>query len=296
MIERIMGLLIVLCVMAIAVIILKYKKDKIRWKQEVDDNFRRGKEEATDVIRMTIDKVQDDKSKLVTMSEKDLMIETMLALGGYGRRIDRIEEKMQVIINYKVCIEEMNKQFSNLSNGYVILQNNIKDTESFVNTFKTRVQETTNSINMLNNGLSEVGNIKQKVDKLVENLNKTVYMLESMNSQVVTITKNMNDVFDTYGDAPMVKLKKIDVTMSEMKSTVDNLYNTINAFEENMSDVKSTVDYALDQQSWDSIYDRIEKLQAGLDSIKERVDNSLDQFSFSSVYSKIEELGNRIHN
>lgn len=89
---------------AIAVVVMLWKKDKIRLKEEAEEQYKKGKEEAADIIRMTIDKIQDDKGKLSDMSEKDLMVETMLALGSYGRRLDRIEEKIIAISNYKAFI------------------------------------------------------------------------------------------------------------------------------------------------------------------------------------------------
>ena len=88
--------MLLLCGCVIIYLLIKLSKTKKNIEQVASDNLKRGREEAADFVRCTMDKVQDDKNKLNEMSDRELLIETMLALAGYGRRLDRIEERFKV--------------------------------------------------------------------------------------------------------------------------------------------------------------------------------------------------------
>ena len=93
--EYVIAIIAVLVVAVIAavtiwVLQLKYKKDKATWEQIAEDSYNRGKDEVSEILKSTCDQIQEDKAKLLELSDRELLIETMLALGSYGRRIDRM--------------------------------------------------------------------------------------------------------------------------------------------------------------------------------------------------------------
>lgn len=292
-----MGIMIVFCVLCIATLVLlflKYVNDKTRWKEEAEERFKAGKEEAASIIRMTMDQIQTDRGKFVGMSEKELMVETMMALGSYGRRIDRIEDKIECISNYKEHINEIKIQIKAITNNCDILRDDITNANSSVGTFRQITQDATADVRQLNENLSNIADIKRKVDLLVENINRTVYMLENMYEQISDIAKNTNEVLDTYGDAPMVKLNSIETMLEDVKDLIDDVDDEIDNVNNELNDVKNKVGDALDQYSSYSLFSRLESVQNDLESVKDKINESLDQYGYSSLYRKIEEVGEKI--
>lgn len=94
----------VIAAAAIWIFYMKYKKDREMWKQIAEDSYNRGKDEASEIVRSTCDQIEEDKAKLAELSDRKLLIDIMLALGSYGRRLDRIDAKLKCITNYKAYI------------------------------------------------------------------------------------------------------------------------------------------------------------------------------------------------
>ncbi|MBE5866117.1 MAG: hypothetical protein E7292_07890 [Lachnospiraceae bacterium] len=303
----IVSILLVAAIILIIVGAFKYKKDKEKWSIEAEDSFKRGKEEAADFIRMTMDKVQEDKTKLEAMSEKELLVETMLVLGGYGRRLDRMEEKMQSLINYKAYSEEMNKQINILTGSSVSLQNSISEVGNYVTSVKQMLQEATSSVRGLNNSLGDVGNVANRVEALSDTLNGLLQDLDMIKTETSHIVKGMYDLFNSYGEGPGQRLQDIDENVSGIKSSMENVEELIESVRytvdgingdvesikstvTGVDEIKSIVQSNLDSCGYDSIHTKVDDISSEISSIKSRVEESLDKFGYDSLYNKIEEL------
>lgn len=297
-------LLVVIAVMVIVfiVIIMWWKNDKVKWEEKAQECYKRGKEEADEVIRITIDKIQDDKKKLSEMTEKELMVETMLVLGSYGRRLDRIEDKIIAISNYKAYIDSMNQQVQALAAHVLSLQDNINVAGTQVAIFKQDVVEIMNYVSEVNVKLAEVGNIGEKVDGLISKLSSNVAVMEDMNSQVNFISGKMDSFFENYSESPVVMLNSIksllsDVqyAVSDMESSLSEVSDSVDNFDRLLSDIRSGMSEAFDQYSGFSLYGKVESLKSEISSMKSTIDSSLDHYGYDSIYSKLDEIESRLN-
>ena len=394
----------VFCVAGIVYLMIRLSKTKKSVEQIAADNLKRGKEEASDFIRLTLDKVQEDKNKLNEMSDRDLMIETMLALSGHGRRLDRIEEKLQGIYNYKAYTEGLAEQIKAISGMAVGLTENISgstatvagfkqlveaaridvdklntsianvetvkeriyslitsinnslselttlneklttiegkiqgiyeykkyldeiveqvnkvkvlsdalaicitDNDNKVRSFNQTVQHAYNGVDKLNSSLADVEGLKARIASIVENMNKSVYEINYLNGKITEIVTVTNEVLQTYGDAPMVKLTNIEVDIERVRelsqrttdvvsSLVDNIQEAmedgLSGMQENISEVKSVIDKALDDEyDYDSVYYKISDIASSvssLESVLEEVKSTcgnIESNISSSMYS-----------
>lgn len=74
------------------------KEDKQRRKEE---QARIAKERIEEEARIERERIQVEKNALMALSEKELMVEAILALRGYNTRIENIEEH-QAEFDYRV--------------------------------------------------------------------------------------------------------------------------------------------------------------------------------------------------
>lgn len=288
--------IIILSIIAVAVIItliLKYKNDIRKLEQMSNENYQKGKDEVTEILKNTIDKIADDKIKFNSMSEKELMVETMIALGSYSRRLDRIEEN---VTNYKYYVDEMNNKAEILSNNYNIFLDTIKNSDVIVKDFNSTIQDASKSINNLNISFTNIENITQKIDKKIDELNFIISSINDIKDKVSKIIKDMNETLSTYGNSPMTVLKNIESNISKIQNEICNVNKTIDNLNDiDKDDVEYVVTNVLNYNDLCNIYDKINSLGDELESIKNSIDEAFDRYGYDSIYSMISDLSDRIN-
>lgn len=221
-----------LCVAGNILLVIKLFQMKKSIEQIATDNFRKGKEEAADFVRLTIDKVQEDKNKLNEMSDKELLIETMLALGGYGRRLDRIEEKLQGIYNYKAYTEALAEQIKTIAGMSVDLITNVSSTSETVEGFKRLIEAARKDVHKLNNSIGEVEYIKERIISLLESVNNSVYELEILNNKLTVIQEKIEGIYEykRYLDEIVVLVNKVSELSERLASSITDNDNKVRSF------------------------------------------------------------------
>lgn len=265
--------IIVICVIfvsAIIIIVFKNNNHIKKLEQIANDNYKKGKDEVTEILKNTIDKIADDRVKFDSMSEKELMVETMITLGSYGRRLDRIEDN---IANYRKYIDEMNIKAEVLSNCYDVFLDAIKNSDDIVRSFNGSIQNTNIGVSKLNENLENMGNTTQKVSRKLDELTLMLETLNDVKDKVSKIMKDMNEAVSTYEDSPMTVLKNIESYIAkvldeicEVNSTIYNL-NDINTY-----DIENSLTSVLDNSDLCNIYDKVDSLENELNDIKYAID------------------------
>lgn len=249
-----MGVSLLLTLLLIAGLVFKYKKDKEKWIRNSEESFNRGKETAADVVRMTMDRIQEDKKRFAEMDFRDLQVEMMLALCSYGRRMDRIEEKIQSVVNLKVYMAEINKQLNTFTDNTIQLQRMVDEIGTAASSVRSTVQEAGGSVRQLSASMGAVGNISTKMELLMENVSKYIKGLEEIFESASDIECKINQMFDSYADGPMERLNKVISLIRELESDVDSIRNTVND--------------SFDKYGCDTVYSRIENLDCSLSGIE----------------------------
>ncbi len=249
-----MGVLFLLALMLVAVLVFKYKKDKEKWIRNSEESFNRGKETAADIVRMTMDRVQEDKKRFIEMDFRDLQVEMMLALCSYGRRMDRIEEKIQSVVNLKVYMAEINKQLNTFTDNTIQLQRMVDEIGTVATSVRGIVQEAGGSVRQLNASMGAVGNISTEMELLMENVSKHINGLEEIVENASDIECKINQMFDSYADGPMERLEKLISLVGELGSDVDSIRNTVND--------------SFDKYGCDNVYSKLGNLDWSLSGIE----------------------------
>lgn len=188
--------MLLLCGCVIIYLLIKLSKTKKNIEQVASDNLKRGREEAADFVRCTMDKVQDDKNKLNEMSDRELLIETMLALAGYGRRLDRIEEKIQGVYNYKAYTEGLAKQIKSISDLAIELTEGISSSAKVVVDFKKLVEATRQDVDKVNSSISNIKGIEEKISSHIININNSMGELALLNNKLEQIESKIQGIYE----------------------------------------------------------------------------------------------------
>jgi regulator of protease activity HflC (stomatin/prohibitin superfamily) len=104
------------------------REERARIAQEkAEEEARIAKEKAEEAARIERERIQAEKDALMALSEKELMVESIMALRGYNTRISSIDEKQEV----------MNSRLDSLESDVSYL-------ESDVSSLKTTVSDLNN--------------------------------------------------------------------------------------------------------------------------------------------------------
>ena len=293
---------------AIWILCLKYKKNKAVWAQIAEDSYIRGKDEASEIIKSTCDQIEDDKNRLSGLSDRELLVETMLALGTYGRRIDRIDEKLKCITNYKAYIDDMNKQTYALSQSFVVLEGNISTTAGVINGLRQTIQETSTHIHKLIVDLSSLTNLHIKIDNHVQTLYGVEENLSYIHGKIAAVVEDMEAVMGTYDQSPMTKLKGIEREIVNLAEVVASIRNDVGSISGATDKIKTAIDDSMEEYTYGSLFYRIADIADKLSSlesevgsvsskvydIKSTVENSLSSYGYDSLYSKLDDISSSV--
>lgn len=317
----IIGIFVLLAI-SLTVTIIVFVKSRKKWKEVSYNQYLKGKEEgkteAVSIINATINSIESDRNKLNQMSEKELMVSTMMALASYGRRLDETNERLLSITDYKVYISEMNKQMQNISNMYVSLQNTVKTAENSLNdsfdSSRIKLNETADSsrqaiesfnktanaasenINILNSRLTNVGDIKQRVDEINTDLSQSLGLLTSLQMQSSSIMSEMNEMLESYGQSPIAKLDQINANIDILRDRISELYEKfkyvdssdlerledlekLEEIRSHVEDIYDKIEYVSSSDLRDLSYlsrlsdlDKLDDIESKLSSIESRLD------------------------
>lgn len=266
----IISVLLIACVAGLIFFWVKYRKSKKSVDKVATENLRKGKEEASELIRHTMDKIQDDKNKLNGMTDRELSIETMLALSGYARRLDRIEEKLQGIYNYKACTEAITEQIKGISNMSLELKNNIVSTTNGVESFKQCITLTKTDVDRLNQSISDVGLLNNRICALIGNINNSLSQLTEMNEHLVSLEKQIQGVY-----AYKQYLEDIVTQVNTSQELTQKLNNGISEYDNKIRNFNITVSNAY------SSVDKLNNSISGVEDIKGRIITVMNAMSNS---------------
>jgi hypothetical protein len=100
----------------------KRKEERTRAALEKkEERARIDGEKAEEEARIEREKIQAEKDALMALSEKELVVEAIMALRGYNTRLDNIEEHQEYL---KERIDSLDSNLSSLDYSIYELKNN----------------------------------------------------------------------------------------------------------------------------------------------------------------------------
>lgn len=327
--------IIVLLSISLTVTIILFVKSRKKWMQNSQDQYLKGKEEgkteAVGIINETINRIEDDKNKLNQMSEKELMVSTMMALASYGRRLDETNSRLDTITDYKAYISEMNKQMQVLSDSYNNLQNTVKTAENSlkdsilssqtklnnavesskqsIESFNNTADVASNTIYTLNSRLSSIGDIRQRIDEINTDLSQSLELLESLQSQSSAIMSEMDGMLTSYGQSPIAKLERISHNVDTVYDWVSDLYGKFENLNnsdidniERIGDIHGKVEELYNKFEYINFseLDKIDDIRDKTDDLYSKTDEVLDRLGseygvdFNSISYKINDVESKL--
>lgn len=219
----ILSILLALALIAGGILYLFYRHQKKKWIAAAEDNLRAGKEEAADIIRRTMDSVSAEKDRMAALDEKAILIEAMTALAAQSRRLDRMEEKMEVVVSYTASIDAMNKLIEAINADLDALQAQFKDASAQVVSSRQAVQGLNTAVAQFNTILGKTEDVQKQLVSMTDAAQKTVKQLEGLDSKANTVVTETNKLFAAYENGPMEQLKALGEQLTSMRGTLDTL-------------------------------------------------------------------------
>ena len=240
------------------------------------------------------EEIESRKSVLSQMADKEMLINVMIALDGYGTRLDRIEK---YFTDNKI-IEHTNRMFQSttdkidmvtkslagqLDEMHDSLENSFNESDfknkiEYICTYMRELDSDTND-KIAEQTAARFQDLADKVDEMTKRL---AFQIAGMNE---TIEENLrgsdfkNRIEDVRKD-----LSGLAYDVNEIKSSVCEKYS-YDSLAYNVEEIKETV-----SDTKDSIYD----IRRDVDSINDSVDRIhsavSDKYSYDSLASNIEDI------
>ena len=330
--------ILVLLLISLTVTIVIFIKSRKKWKLDSENQYIKGKEDgktdAISVINATINSIENDKNKLNQMSEKELMVSTMMALASYGRRLDETNARLETITDYKTYISEMNKQMHALSDSYNNLQSTVKTAETSLNdsiissqaklnetvesskqsieSFNLKANLVSENINILNSRLSNVGDIRSRVDEINTELSQSLDLLISLHEQSSIIMSKMNETIESYGQSPIAKIDQINQSLGVIYDWIEKIYSKfryvdesdfrdLKKIEEIHHDMKELYDKFEDVDESDlSDLEKIEEIHNDIREIHDKLScvngsEFMNLYQIDDIYSTVSNIASRLN-
>ena len=262
-----------ICGIVICCLVIRQKRDRQKWKRIAEDNYSKGKDAGSDVLRATCDKIEDDRKQLAEQSEKDLLIEIMLALSSCGRRMDRMDDKLRVITNYRSYLDDIHDKTQKLTQGFVVLDSDISKTSSVINGLRKAIQDTGTEIHTLISELSGLGELHQAISGHVSKLNNVELTLEYLQDKVAFIVEEMKTVMTAHDQSPMKKLESIDMEITGLSLLVNAIHDDVAEISTASGTIEKQLRESLEEGGDNRISSQLDALSETMGSVDREVEN-----------------------
>lgn len=237
-----------ICTLTAAVVVLiqnaKHEKQLRKLERRNEDSYSRGLDDASSLLRETCDSIETEKQRLAVLSDRELLLEILLALGSCGRRMDRMEEKLRLITHYRDYLDDIRRRTAQMTQNYVLLEKDISDAASLVRQFQNTVCETADGISTLIEQLSAMETLPQTVSRYIGQLEPLQQTLEGLQRNTSALVADMNTVLDTHDQAPMKKLKTIEMEITGLSLLVNTLQETMSEMTEETAHIRQQLETA----------------------------------------------------
>ena len=107
--------------------IFNTKKLQEEWQKKVEESYNQGKKDTEKEFNNLLNAVTKDKEYWNSLSEKELLIEMMLALKFNNNNVENLNNKILYIQKYKDIFKELNYNMDSLKKTEDLLNLNIEN-------------------------------------------------------------------------------------------------------------------------------------------------------------------------
>ena len=270
--------------------IFNTKKLQEEWQKKVEESYNQGKKDTEKEFNNLLNAVTKDKEYWNSLSEKELLIEMMLALKFNNNNVENLNNKISYIQKYKDIFKELNYNMDSLKKTEDLLNLNIENEKNQIIEFENLIKNVMSKVNDIDSTLKEIINIKDNINKVIKDINTAIPKLNEISSQIDKVATEINDTIETYSDSPAEILSKLKEQINELYNNfIDNENYDVETIKYKLDNIYSKTDSA----SY-SLFSKIDDLKNELSDLNSKLNNSLDPYAYDSLYSKIQDLESKL--
>lgn len=270
--------------------IFNTKKLQEEWQKKVEESYNQGKKDTEKEFNNLLTAVTKDKEYWNSLSEKELLIEMMLALKFNNNNVENLNNKILYIQKYKDIFKELNYNMDSLKKTEDLLNLNIENEKNQIIEFENLIKNVMSKVNDIDSTLKEIINIKDNINKVIKDINTAIPKLNEISSQIDKMATEINDTIETYSDSPAEILSKLKEQINELYNNfIDNENYDVETIKYKLDNIYSKTDSA----SY-SLFSKIDDLKNELSDLNSKLNNSLDPYAYDSLYSKIQDLESKL--
>ena len=222
-------------------LVQKNKADNARWKRIADQKYREGRSEASQILREAVDQITDDKLRLSGMTDRELLMEAVLGLGGVGRRMDRLEDSVRSFSQLDSVLESVREQTDLISENTALLVRQVNTVQTEVNGFQTSVAGTAESVQSLSASAADAGRLLEEVSSQMQQLNAMSENLSGLREELADMLRRANQTMKATADNPAAVLGQMDGRISAIYGQLENLADGLNLMAESLEGIQETL-------------------------------------------------------
>ena len=260
--------------------IFNTKKLQEEWQKKVEESYNQGKKDTEKEFNNLLNAVTKDKEYWNSLSEKELLIEMMLALKFNNNNVENLNNKILYIQKYKDIFKELNYNMDSLKKTEDLLNLNIENEKNQIIEFENLIKNVMSKVNDIDSTLKEIINIKDNINKVIKDINTAIPKLNEISSQIDKMATEINDTIETYSDSPAEILSKLKEQINELYNNfIDNENYDVETIKYKLDNIYSKTDSA----SY-SLFSKIDDLKNELSDLNSKLNNSLDPYAYDSLY------------
>ena len=233
-----------------------------RWKRIADQKYKEGRSEASQILRAAVDQISEDKARLNTLSDRELICEAVLGLAGLGRRMDRMEDSIRSVSQFESLLTDINSQAGILSQNAELLNQQMQDAQNAASAFQSAVSGTSEAVYSLSDSTHSIEALLEDVSGQIRSVQELSSRFSSLQTQMDTVLRRMNQTLKANPDNPAAAISQMDDRILTLSGQLQNLSEGLNLMAESLEGVQETMA---------GIHGRTLSIQKALDAEKDPV-------------------------
>lgn len=253
-------------------------------EEETERQVNEQKEINADNLRMAYEHIRDNRDELMKEDEKNLLIDIVQGLAGYGKRIDRIEKKLLRLEEHQEIVDKINEEIDklNMSNG--LLKEKVDETMTDVNSLNDTLTKMNTEIDAFCKEIKELETVKPELKDVSGKMAETVRYLNEMKDKTDKAVKNMSDTLESLENNPF----------TEINQNIDYIQESIGSICEDIDEIQESLDeYNKCNSNCESILEIVSEIKSSVDNVEEIVDHS-NSSSYNSYYDDANDISSKI--
>ena len=208
-------------------LLIKYLKDQRKWERLAEENYLLGRDEASQVLRETWDRIAQNREGWQDRTEKELLTELLVTLDNQSRRLDRMEDKLKTLSHYKSHIADMKGKTQQLTQSYLLLEQQTTSASAAIGGLQQTIGETGSQIDGLVSELSGMGRLHQTVGSYAAQLGGLEQTLKDLQGKTLRIVEDMDTVIAAYDKTPVKRMKDIEMEITGLSLLVKAIGDSV---------------------------------------------------------------------